>query len=127
MDTLKNKLLVLAFGIASTLCFGQQNRSAVCRLGEIKNDSLLSYIQSLEVDCKTDANNYIQKANKLSNLQEINLKGDATAEDWQTISLNPPTYDCEMVIDGARRGSLLRLMVTLGWASRSLEVLESTG
>ncbi|OFY85353.1 MAG: hypothetical protein A3F72_03555 [Bacteroidetes bacterium RIFCSPLOWO2_12_FULL_35_15] len=83
--TLKNKLFVLAFSITSILCFGQQNRSAICRLGEIRNDSLLPYIQSLEVDCNKDVKNYLQKADQLTALKQIELKSNASSEEWEAL------------------------------------------
>ncbi len=80
-----NKLFVLAFSISNILCFGQQNRSAVCKLGEITNDSLLPYIKSLEVDCNKDVKTYIQKCDQLSALQNVELKGNACPEDWEIL------------------------------------------
>ena len=52
--SIKSKLVVLALSITSSFCFGQQNRSAICRLGELTNDSLLPYIQSMELECNKD-------------------------------------------------------------------------
>ena len=71
--TIKNKLFVLAFSITNVLCFGQQNRPAICRLGEVTNDSLLPYIQSLEVDCNKDVKTYIQKSDQAQNDKEKEL------------------------------------------------------
>lgn len=80
-----NKIFVLAFCITNVLCFGQQNRSAVCKLGEVTNDSLLPYIQNLEVDCGKDVKTYIQKSEQLSALRKIELKGIACSEEWEAL------------------------------------------
>lgn len=83
--TIKSKLVVLALSITSSFCFGQQNRSAICRLGELTNDSLLPYIQSLEIDCDKDAKTFVQKSTQLTSVNTVQLKGDASPENWETI------------------------------------------
>ena len=83
--SIKNKLFVLAICITNSFCFGQQNRSAVCRLGELTNDSLLPYIQALEVNCDKDARTFISKSEQFTTLKQIELKGNADKNDWETL------------------------------------------
>jgi len=84
-NTTQVKLFVIALCITNSFCFGQQNRSAICRLGEITNDSILPYIQSLEVDCNKDVNSYLDKSEQLSSVKEIELLGDANPNDWEKL------------------------------------------
>ena len=84
-QSIKNKLFVLALCITNSFCFGQQNRSAVCRLGELTNDSLLPYIQALEVNCDKDAKTFISKSEQFTYLKQVELKGDADKNDWETL------------------------------------------
>ena len=83
--SIKNKLFVIALCISSNFCFGQQNRSVICRLGEITNDSLLPYIQSLEVDCSKDVKSYLEKSGQLTAVKQLQLKGDANPIDWEKL------------------------------------------
>ena len=79
-------MLVLALSITNIFCYGQQNRSAVCQLGEIKNDSTLPYIQSLQIDCGTkDLRSFSEKTEKLTSLKNIVLKGDASEKEWANL------------------------------------------
>jgi hypothetical protein len=79
------RILALAFCIPGILCFGQQNRSAICRLGDISNDSLLPYVQSLELDCKNDALRFTAEKTTFNALSALVLKGDAPSEAWESI------------------------------------------
>lgn len=83
--SIKSKLVVLALSITSSFCFGQQNRSAICRLGELTNDSLLPYVQSLEIDCNKDVKTFVQKSAQLTSIKQLQLKGDATPDDWENL------------------------------------------
>jgi hypothetical protein len=83
-DTI-NKLFVLALCITSSFCFGQQNRSAVCHLGEATNDSLLPYITALEIDSRNDAEKFIKNAEQLTSLSSLTLKGDAKENNWREL------------------------------------------
>lgn len=83
--TIKSKLVVLALSITSSFCLGQQNRSAICKLGEVTNDSTLPYIQSLEIDCDKDVKTFVQKSAQLTSINAVQLKGDANSENWETI------------------------------------------
>ena len=83
--TIKSKLIVLALSITSSFCFGQQNRSAICRLGELTNDSLLPYIQSLELDCNKDIKTFVDKSEQLTSLKQLQLNGDANPSDWEVL------------------------------------------
>jgi hypothetical protein len=80
------KMFVLALSITNIFCFGQQNRSAVCQLGEIKNDSILPYIQALEINCASkDLEKYSKKSARLSSLKNIIFKGDASETEWTKV------------------------------------------
>ena len=83
--TTQIKLLVLALSITNIFCFGQQNRSAICRLGDITNDSILPYIQSLEVDCSKEVKSYLEKSEQLIAIKQIELKGDASPTEWEQL------------------------------------------
>ena len=83
--TIKSKLVVLALSITSSFCLGQQNRSAICRLGEITNDSLLPYIQSMEIDCNKDIKAFVDKSEQLTSLKQLQLNGDAKPSDWEQL------------------------------------------
>ena len=82
----KIKMFVLAFCITGIYCVAQQSKINVCRLGEIKNDSIAPYIDSLEINC---AANEITKfkllSPKLTSLSSVILSGDATAQDWSIL------------------------------------------
>lgn len=83
--SIKSKLIVLALSITSSFCLGQQNRSAICRLGELTNDSLLPYIQSLEMDCSKDIKTFVDKSEQLTSLKQLQLNGDANPSDWEQL------------------------------------------
>lgn len=105
MKTTKNQLFALALCIANVLCFGQQNTSAVCRLGEIKNDSLLPYIESLQIDCGTkDLARYSEESQKLTSLKKMLLKGDASEAEWQNLFKKIKTQSSlkELVFTGTK-------------------------
>ncbi len=86
MNATKKQLFVLAMCMTNFFCFGQQQSgTGVCKLGEIKNDSLLPYIHSLQIDCKTDIKTYKKKSSRLTTLSSICLSGDASSNDWTTL------------------------------------------
>ena len=80
------KMFVLALSITNIFCFGQQNRSAVCQLGEQKNDSIFPYIKSLQINCGTkDLELFSKNTEKLSSLKTLILKGDNSSSQWFTL------------------------------------------
>src|SRR3989344_603966 len=83
--SIKSKLVVLALSITSSFCFGQQNLSAICRLGELTNDSLLPYIQSMELDCNKDIKTFVDKSEQLTSLKQLQLNGDANPSEWEQL------------------------------------------
>lgn len=83
--SLQRHMLVLALCITGMPSFAQGN-TPVCHLGEIKNDSLLPYVQSLEISCNTsDAQLYTKKRTQLTALKHLILKGDTDGDTWQAI------------------------------------------
>lgn len=86
MINLKNKIVASAFCIATFFCFSQENKSGVCRLGELKNDSLLPFITSVKLDCSTaDLQKFKASSSKLNSLSSLIIKGEASAEDWEDL------------------------------------------
>src|SRR3989304_5717091 len=86
MINLKNKIVASAFCIATVFCFSQENKSGVCRLGELKNDSLFPFLTSLKLDCSTaDLQKFKASSSKFNSLNSLIIKGEASAEDWEVL------------------------------------------
>jgi hypothetical protein len=86
MKTLKHKLIVVASIFATVCCIAQQDDLAICHLGELKNDSLLPYIDSLQLNCSsTDVVTFKKKLHRLNSLRFIVLQGDANETDWKEL------------------------------------------
>ncbi len=86
MKALKLKLIVVANFFATAFCIAQQGELAICHLGELKNDSLLPYIDSLQLNCSsTDVVKFKQSLNKLNSLRFIVLQGDANENNWKEL------------------------------------------
>ncbi|MFL5765755.1 MAG: hypothetical protein ACJ77K_17545 [Bacteroidia bacterium] len=78
------RILALALSISGILCYGQQNRSAVCRLGENVKDLSAAPAQALEVNLKKESKRFISTPVQ-SSINTLILVGDADRTDWQNI------------------------------------------
>ncbi len=86
MITIKKIIFVSALCTANIFCFAQQYKSAVCRLGEQKNDSLLPYIDSLKMNCSSSDLEKLRKcSSKLNSLKCLILNGDANSDEWDEL------------------------------------------
>ncbi|MCW3105368.1 MAG: hypothetical protein JWO09_3808 [Bacteroidetes bacterium] len=84
MNITKNKMLALAFCIASISGYSQHN--AICRLGDIKNDSLLPFIDSLKISCGTkDIKKLSKQLPSLTALSYVELDGEADETEWTNL------------------------------------------
>ena len=97
-SSLLRPLLVPAFCITGTLCAGQSDPPHTYHFSELKNDSLLAYVESLEINCSSDdAKTYLQKKDLLVSLQQLIFKGDTDGGTWgsllKTIRLKPGLRD----------------------------------
>lgn len=82
MTFTKNNLLALALCIASISGYSQHNTS-ICRLGDIKNDSLLPFIDSLKISCGTkDIKKLDKQLYSLHALSYVELYGEADESEW---------------------------------------------
>lgn len=84
---LLSKLFVLAFCTLSNLLFSQQNSSSICRLGDIKNDSLLPFVENLSFNCskEEELRAYLTKSLQLNKLKKIEIIGETSSAYWQSI------------------------------------------
>ena len=77
-------MLALALCIASIYSYSQHN--AICRLGDIKNDSLLPFIDSLKISCGTkDIKKLNRQLPSLTALSYVELDGEADEAEWTTL------------------------------------------
>jgi len=85
--TILPRLFVLAFGITGNLLFSQQNNSAICRLGDIKNDSLLPFIENLSVNVSIDEELavYANKSSQMKKLKQLQVVGETSPANWQSM------------------------------------------
>jgi hypothetical protein len=81
--SVKNNLLALALCIAGISSSYSQARSAICSLGDLKNDSLLPFIDSLKISCGTaDLKKLHERLPSLAALSYIELNGEADEDQF---------------------------------------------
>jgi hypothetical protein len=101
---IKNRIFVLAICIANITCLAQQDKSGVCRLGELNDESLFPSIDSIQLNFSTeDPARFNNHASQFSSLSCIIINGDASDNDWKQLFTNiqekTPTVK-EIVFDG---------------------------
>ncbi|MES2592901.1 MAG: hypothetical protein V4608_13545 [Bacteroidota bacterium] len=101
--TIKNRIFVLAICIANITCFAQ-NKSGVCRLGELSDESLFPSIDSIQLNCSSgDSEKFKNHAREFSSLKCIIIQGDASDNNWKELFNNirkkTPTVN-KIVFDG---------------------------
>lgn len=78
----KIKMLALAFCIASISIFSQ-TPSSICRLGDIKKDSLLPFVDSLQINCASNDPLLFKKhSGELRSLKFLILQGNTNETIW---------------------------------------------
>lgn len=84
------RLFVLAFCITSNLLFAQQNSSIICRLGDIKNDSLFPFVENLSINCSAveELIVYANKSSQMKKLKQLQIIGEASVANWQLVFTN---------------------------------------
>jgi len=86
---IKNRIFVLAICIANITCLAQQDKSGVCRLGELHDESLFPSIDSIHLDVSSDdLARFKNHASQFSSLSCIIIHGDASDSEWKQLFTN---------------------------------------
>jgi hypothetical protein len=80
-----HKLFVLALCITGNLLLAQSSPSAICRLGDIKNDSIIPFVENLQIDCSEDVALFQSKSTRFKRLVQLTFSGETSADNWQSL------------------------------------------